>query len=116
MSFLYSATPAIRTAVRSSALRQSPRLFSTTLVQQKGPVEAAKDGLKKVDRAVSDAAVAGIDKGVEVKDKAASVAGMETNKAEGKAAEVAGEAKGKAHELSGQAKGKAEEVKGKMSS
>jgi glucose-6-phosphate dehydrogenase assembly protein OpcA len=63
MSFLYSATPAIRTAVRSSALRQSPRLFSTTLVQQKGPVEAAKDGLKKVDRAVSDAAVAGIDKG-----------------------------------------------------
>ena len=53
---------------------------------------------------------------VEIKDKAASVAGMETNKAEGKAAEVAGEAKGKAHELSGQAKGKAEEVKGKMSS
>lgn len=116
MSFLYSATPALRAAVRSSALRQSPRLFSTTLVQQKSPVDAAKEGLKKVDRAVSDAAVAGIDKGVEIKDKAASVAGVETNKAEGKAAEVAGEAKGKAHELSGQAKGKAEEVKGKMSS
>lgn len=63
MSFLYSATPALRTSLRRSVITQSPRLFSTTLVQQKGPVEAAKDGLKTVDRAVSDAAVAGIDKG-----------------------------------------------------
>lgn len=63
MSFLYTATPALRTSVRRSVLTQSPRLFSTTLSQQKGPVDAAKDGLKTVDRAVSDAAVAGIDKG-----------------------------------------------------
>ncbi|CAF9927065.1 hypothetical protein IMSHALPRED_007112 [Imshaugia aleurites] len=34
--------------------------------------------------------------------------------AKGKAEEVAGEAKGKTHEVAGQAKGKAEEVKGKM--
>ncbi|KAJ9624301.1 uncharacterized protein PV06_07621 [Exophiala oligosperma] len=115
MSFLYTATPALRTSVRRSVLTQSPRLFSTTLSQQKGPVDAAKDGLKTVDRAVSDAAVAGIDKGIELKDKAASAAGVESGKAKGKASEVAGEAKGKAHELSGQAKGKAEEIKGKMS-
>lgn len=52
---------------------------------------------------------------VEMKDKAAEVAGVETGKAEGKAAEVAGEAKGKAAELKGQAIGKKEEIKGKMS-
>jgi len=74
-----------------------------------------KDGLKKVDRTVSDIAVAGIDKGVEIKDKAAAVTGTETSKAEGKAAEVAGEAKGKAAELKGEAVGKKEEIKGKMS-
>jgi len=73
-----------------------------------------KDGLKSVDRAVSDVAVAGIDKGVELKDKAASTVGVESKKAEGTASQVAGEAKGKAAELSGQAKGKAEEIKGKL--
>ena len=40
-----------------------PRLFSTCIVYRKGPVEAVKDGLKAVDRTVSDIAVAGIDKG-----------------------------------------------------
>merc|ERR1711939_502990 len=96
--------------------RRSPILCSSTITSPvlHHPRPAEKPGRccqrrsEKVDRAVSDAAVAGIDKGVEIKDKAASVAGVETNKAEGKAAEVAGEAKGKAHELSGQAKGKAE--------
>ncbi|KAK4943438.1 hypothetical protein LTR10_016929 [Elasticomyces elasticus] len=113
MSFLSSTTFALRTAVRASALRQSPRLFSTTLIQQKGPVDAAKDTLKSVDRAVSDAAVAGIDKGVEIKDKAAAAAGIETSKAEAKTSEVAGEAKGKASEVAGEAKGKAAELSGK---
>jgi hypothetical protein len=51
---------------------------------------------------------------VELKDKAAAAAGVETSKAQGATAEVAGEAKGKAAELKGQAKGKIEEVKGKM--
>lgn len=63
MSFLYKTTPVFRTAVRSSVVRSSPRLFSTTVVQQKNPAEVVKDGLKTVDRTISDAAVAGIDKG-----------------------------------------------------
>lgn len=49
--------------MRASALQQSPRLFSTAVVHQKSATEAVKDSLKKVDRAVSDVAVAGIDKG-----------------------------------------------------
>ncbi|KAL2423314.1 hypothetical protein ABEF95_006223 [Exophiala dermatitidis] len=115
MSFLYQTTPILRTAVRATALQQSTRLFSTAIVHQKSATEAVKDGLKKVDRVVSDAAVTGIDKTIELKDKAAEVAGVETGKAQGKASEVAGEAKGKAAELSGEAKGKAAEVKGKLS-
>lgn len=46
--------------------------------------------------------------------KAKEVAGMSTGEAKGKAQEVAGQAKGKAAELKGEAKGKAEEVKGKL--
>ncbi|EXJ84914.1 hypothetical protein A1O3_05589 [Capronia epimyces CBS 606.96] len=115
MSFLSRTTPLLRTTVRASALQQSSRLFSTAVVHQKSATEAVKDGLKKVDRAVSDVAVAGIDKTAELKDKASEVAGVEIPKAKGKAAEVSGEAKGKAAELSGEAKGKAEEVKGKIS-
>jgi len=115
MSFLYQTTPLLRTAVRSSAIRSSPRLFSTSIVHQKSPTEVVKDGLKKVDRAVSDVAVAGIDKGVELKEKASEVTGVESDKAQGKAQQVAGEAKGKTAELKGEAKGKAEEVKGKVS-
>ena len=61
MSFLYKTTPLLRTAARSA--RSSPRLFSTAIVQQKSATDTVKDGLKAVDRTVSDAAVAGIDKG-----------------------------------------------------
>jgi len=114
MSFLSKTTPLLRTTIRSSTLRSSPRLFSTSIVQQKSAADSVKDGLKSVDRAVSDVAVAGIDKGVELKDKAASAIGTESKKAEGTASQVAGEAKGKAAEVSGQAKGKAEEIKGKL--
>lgn len=60
MSFLTRATPLYRQAVFA---QQAPRLFSTTVVVRKGPVDGAKDALKSVDRAVSDAAVKGIDKG-----------------------------------------------------
>jgi hypothetical protein len=63
MSFLYKTTPLLRTAVRSSVTRSSPRLFSTAVVQRKSATDTVKDGLKSVDRAVSDVAVAGIDKG-----------------------------------------------------
>jgi len=112
MSFLTRTTPVLRQA---AVISQAPRCFSTAIAHQKSVTDSAKDGLKKVDRAVSDTIVAGIDKGVEAKDKAAAAAGVETKKAEGEASAMAGQAKGKASEVAGQAKGKAEEMKGKMS-
>ena len=62
MSFLSRASPVLRTVVRSSAA-SSPRFFSVAAVHQKSATDSVKDGLKAVDRAVSDVAVAGIDKG-----------------------------------------------------
>lgn len=59
MSFLYRSN----TLLRSVATRPSPRLFSTAVVYRKSATEAVKDGLKAVDRTVSDAAVKGIDAG-----------------------------------------------------
>lgn len=47
---------------RSQIARQA-RLFSTTPVARKGPVETIKDAAKAVDRTISDAAVKGIEKG-----------------------------------------------------
>lgn len=60
MSFLTKSTPLLRQA---AVFRPAPRLFTTTVICQKGPVDVAKDGLKAVDRTVSDTIVAGIDKG-----------------------------------------------------
>jgi len=113
MSFLYQSS---RTLLRNShpATRSATRAFSTTLQQRKTATETVKDGLKKVDRTVADAAVVGIEKGQELTGKAKETAGINAKKAEGSASEVAGEAKGKAAELKGEAKGKAEEVKGKI--
>ena len=89
--------------------------------------------MKKVDRAVSDTLVKGIDTGskyirqllgrklrlfrtnadlfpiVDAKNKAASVAGMKADEAQGKAAEMKGEAKGKAEEVKGEVKGQVNE-------
>lgn len=64
MSFRRMATVS-RTAARSSNFTSVvPRAaFSTTVQLQKTPVDAAKDGLKKVDRVVSDKIVDGIDLG-----------------------------------------------------
>ena len=45
---------------RAAATR---RLLSTTPAPRKGVVDGAKDAAKKVDRAVADAAVKGIEKG-----------------------------------------------------
>ena len=60
MSFLYKTTPVLRTATLA---RPPARLFSTAIVCRKSATETVKAGLKSVDRAVSDVAVAGIDKG-----------------------------------------------------
>ncbi|KAF2661534.1 hypothetical protein K491DRAFT_673840 [Lophiostoma macrostomum CBS 122681] len=95
-----------------NAITRQARLFSTSPIVRKSPVETVKDAAKAVDRKVSDAAVKGIETGEEavgaVKSKLPETAG----EAKGQAHEVAGEAKGKASELTGEAKGKAQELKG----
>ncbi|KAH8773655.1 hypothetical protein F5883DRAFT_548251 [Diaporthe sp. PMI_573] len=121
MTFRRMATIS-RTAARSSNFTSTaPRAaFSTTVQLQKNPVDATKDGLKKVDRVVSDKLVDGIDIGVAAKDKVKDATSkVSGGDVKGKAAELKGEAKGKAQELkgdanqaAGQAKGKAAELKG----
>jgi len=96
-------------------VRPSPCFFSTAAVYQKSATETVKDSLKAVDRTVSDAAVKGIDASIEVKNKAAEIAGINASKAKSAAEETAGQAKGKAAEVRGEAAGKKEEFKGKMS-
>ena len=55
------------TARRAAALPRAAiafhaaRPFTTSVIQQKSAAESVKDGLKAVDRAVSDKIVAGID-------------------------------------------------------
>lgn len=61
MSFLYRTQPVLRTAVAN--IKPSPRLFSTAVCYQKSHTDTVKDAVKSVDRTISDAAVAGIDKG-----------------------------------------------------
>ncbi|KAJ0117377.1 hypothetical protein N8I77_006740 [Diaporthe amygdali] len=114
MTFRRMATIS-RTAARSSNFTSTvPRAaFSTTVQLQKNPVDATKDGLKKVDRVVSDKLVDGIDIGVAAKDKVKEASENITGgDVKGKAAELRGEAAGKAEELKGDVKGKAAEVKG----
>merc|ERR1711964_741632 len=112
-------------ATRAPATSFAPRAFSTTFVARKSATESVKDGVKTVDRKVSDVLVEGIEVGQTAAQKAKEVAGMSSSEMEGKANEVAGEAKGKANEVAGEAKGKAnefageakgkkEELKGKM--
>jgi hypothetical protein len=47
---------------RTQIIRQA-RLFSTSPIARKGPVETVKDAAKTVDRTVSDKIVKGIEKG-----------------------------------------------------
>ena len=46
-----------------TALARQARLFSTTPIARKSPVETVKDAAKVVDRTISDAAVKGIETG-----------------------------------------------------
>ncbi|KAH8644929.1 hypothetical protein IG631_02393 [Alternaria alternata] len=107
---------------RQQIARQA-RLFSTTPVARKSPVDAIKDAAKAVDRTISGAAVKGIEKGETNDTPTEEVAGAvkesvpeTTGQAKGQANEMAGEAKGKANELAGEAKGKAQELKGEAKS
>ncbi|KAF7546386.1 hypothetical protein G7Z17_g8461 [Cylindrodendrum hubeiense] len=94
---------------------QSPRAFSTSLIFNRTATEAVKDGVKSVDRAVSDKIVDGINASATVGSKLKDgVAEVTQGKTSGKAAELRGEAKGKASELKGEAKGAAEQAKGKV--
>ncbi|KAK2030136.1 hypothetical protein LX32DRAFT_638505 [Colletotrichum zoysiae] len=116
MSFLIETTGrrlATLPRVVPRTLAAAPRSFTTTAPVQKSPTEAVKDGLKTVDRKVSDKLVDGIDAGANVAEKVKKVVPNSTAEAKGKAEELKGEASGKTSELSGQAKGKASELAGK---
>ncbi|KAM5351797.1 hypothetical protein ACJ41O_004520 [Fusarium nematophilum] len=94
---------------------QAPRTFSTSFAAHRTATEAVKDTAKKVDRAVSDKIVDGIEVGETVTGKIKEGAEQVTGShAASKAAELKGEAKGKASELQGEAKGAAKEAKGKV--
>ncbi|KAI6780227.1 uncharacterized protein J7T54_003006 [Emericellopsis cladophorae] len=121
------------TARRAAALPRAAiafhaaRPFSTTVIQHKSATESVKDGLKSVDRAVSDKIVVGLDAAAAAKEKAEKVTGKAEGAAEelkgdaqqvksqakGEANETKGDLAGKAQELKGEAKGKAAELKGK---
>ncbi|KAF1843648.1 uncharacterized protein K460DRAFT_368514 [Cucurbitaria berberidis CBS 394.84] len=96
---------------RQQLLRQV-RLFSTTPIARKSPVETVKDAAKVVDRTISDVAVKGIEKGEQAAAAVKEAVPETKGQAKGQANEVAGQAKGKANELAGEAKGKAHELKG----
>jgi len=130
MSFLTeAATRRIATTLQapSRALANAaPRAtFSSTVKLQRTPVEAAKDTLHSVDRAVSDKLVDGINIGSTVASKvkeatenvtAGDIKGKANEMgatASGKASHLAGQAKGAAAEMTGKAKGTASEMAGK---
>ncbi|KPM37573.1 hypothetical protein AK830_g8980 [Neonectria ditissima] len=115
MSFLTESIMRRATLIPRVAFTQTPRAFSTHFALNRTATEAAKDGLKTVDRVVSDKIVDGIDATATVSSKVKEgVQEVTGNKTTGKAAEYKGEAKGKAEELKGEAKGAAQEVKGKV--
>ncbi|KAF1839735.1 hypothetical protein BDW02DRAFT_563785 [Decorospora gaudefroyi] len=100
---------------RQQFVRQA-RLFSTTPVARKSPVETIKDAAKAVDRTISGAAVKGIEKGEEVAGAVKEAVPETKGEAKGQASEMAGKAKGTANEVAGEAKGKAQELKGEAKS
>ncbi|KAM0277277.1 hypothetical protein ACHAQH_005936 [Verticillium albo-atrum] len=112
MSFLIE-TITRRTAalpITRAATIAAPRTFTTTPFASKSATETVKDGLKTVDRAVSDKLVDGINAGSNAAQKVKATTDDVTSKS---AAELRGEAVGKAEELKGQAKGAAHEAAGK---
>ncbi|KAM4056587.1 hypothetical protein HRG_003457 [Hirsutella rhossiliensis] len=116
--FVRLAVPASRlAAVRTAAA--APRAFTTSAAVRKSPTETVKDGLKAVDRTVSDnVVIPGLDAAAKAKDVAQNMTkGDAKGKAQemkGKAQEMKGQVKGAAHETAGKAKGAAEEAKRKL--
>ncbi|KAK8922570.1 hypothetical protein H634G_00676 [Metarhizium anisopliae BRIP 53293] len=122
MSFL--AERAVRSAVPMcrTIMVQAPRAFSTSVAMRKNPTETVKDGLKTVDRTVTDNVVlpgleAAASAGSKIKQGAETVAQGTKGKAaemEGKAEELKGKAKGAAAEAEGKAKGTVEKMKNQL--
>lgn len=118
-----------------ASLVQAPRQFSTSIVAQKSATESVKDGLKTVDRKVSDKLVDGINAGgrcfsnhpppphsfiekgagIELTSVILIIAAA-TDKVKkattGATESTVGNTKASAEELRGQATGKAAELKG----
>ncbi|RFU77750.1 hypothetical protein TARUN_4461 [Trichoderma arundinaceum] len=118
-------TAAITTPVARIAAVRTSRTFTTSLAAQRTATETVKEGLKHVDRAVSDKLVDGINMATaashKVKETAedlsssgasGQVEGMKAH-AKGKAEGMKASATGKAEELKGKAKGATEQAKGK---
>ncbi|KAK7423210.1 hypothetical protein QQZ08_009207 [Neonectria magnoliae] len=115
MSFLTESILRRATIIPRITFAQAPRAFSTHFALNRTATEAVKDGVKTVDRVVSDKIVDGIDASATVGSKLKQgVQEVTQGKTTGKAAEYRGEVKGKAQELKGEAKGAAEEAKGKV--
>ncbi|THC99927.1 hypothetical protein EYZ11_000625 [Aspergillus tanneri] len=124
MSFLAGSRfiPTVRVTSRSvtSSIQSTPtarspwnissrRSISSTARRQKGPVNVAKDTLKKADKVVSGAAVKGIEKGEQARDKIKDVASAVSGKTEAEKTE-AEKTKGKEEEALGEAKRKAKDA------
>ncbi|PKX92177.1 LEA domain protein [Aspergillus novofumigatus IBT 16806] len=109
---LTARVAAVRTTTPAFTAAGS-RFISSTPKNEKGPVEATKETLKKADRVISDNLVKGIDKGVQgggMKEDLKGEASEKAGETKGKAEETLGEVKGKAKEVYGEAKGKAKEM------
>ncbi|KHN97157.1 uncharacterized protein MAM_04754 [Metarhizium album ARSEF 1941] len=94
---------------------QGARAFGASVAARKSPTDTVKDGLKTVDRTVTDNVVlpgleAATSAGSKIKEGAEAIA----HGSKGKAAEVKGKAKGAAAEAEGKAKGAAENIKSQL--
>ncbi|QPG93654.1 hypothetical protein C2857_001433 [Epichloe festucae Fl1] len=114
MSFLTERTVrAVLPMCRSIAV-QAPRAFSTSPALRKNPVESVKDGLKTVDRAVTDNVVLpGLEAAASAGNKVKEGAETVTKGNKGKVDELKGQVQGEAEVLKGQAKGAAAAAQGK---
>ncbi|PGH18032.1 hypothetical protein AJ79_00658 [Helicocarpus griseus UAMH5409] len=121
MSFLTRVTPVTRTAVTPATRAASvaairPASFSTSArCEDRGPVEATRDTLKKADRVVADAAVRGIETGEKASHKLKDTIGVKSKKAGAEAQKAGIDAKESAKQAGDRASkmgGKAKEEMG----
>ncbi|KAI5467103.1 hypothetical protein BGZ63DRAFT_370337 [Mariannaea sp. PMI_226] len=119
MSFLIESIARQAPRIPRTFAVHAPRAFSTSVLRHRTATEAVKDGLKSVDRAVSDKLVDGITVGEAVVEdvthgKTAEKAAHLRGEAKSRASEFEGQARGAAEHAKGQAKGAAEHAKGKV--